>query len=136
MQRDGMADPSARQRAIDRVMARLSGVFTGPSCLGPAGTMGLFLPADMALGPPGALLQGAEFAALHPLPGGSLVLALPAEWRAAALERGWAEPHPQAGYGLLPASAILVYAPRDAAEAEQVARLIEAGWLHARGEGE
>jgi hypothetical protein len=55
--------------------------------------------------PPEALLIGREFAHLDRAPDHSLPAMLPAETVTAAVAAGWAEPHPVALRGLIPADA-------------------------------
>jgi hypothetical protein len=42
------------------------------------------------------------------------------------VDAGWAEPHPVARMGLIPATAVMLYAPRDDDELEVVGSLIRA----------
>jgi len=79
---------------------------------------------------------GREFAHLHPSPDRSLHMALPPDVVRTAIEQGWAELHPVAARGLIPGTAVMVYAPRDPEEVDIVARLVETSWRFARGEVE
>jgi hypothetical protein len=76
---------------------------------------------------------GREFAHLHPAPDHSLHVALPPEIARQAIDAGWAEQHPAAARGLVPEGTVMLYAPRDDAEAEVVARLVSASYDYARG---
>jgi hypothetical protein len=58
---------------------------------------------------------------------------LPPELARRVVEAGWGEPHPMARLGLVPPSALLVYAPRDEHELAVVTMLVEAAYLFARG---
>ncbi|RYJ01706.1 MAG: hypothetical protein EON47_09880, partial [Acetobacteraceae bacterium] len=76
---DRAAPLAARQRTLDRALARLAGVVTGPGLARPGlaaepGSLGLFLAPEMARGPAEAFLAETEFARLQPLPDGSLLL--------------------------------------------------------------
>jgi hypothetical protein len=62
-----------------------------------------------------AFLSPREFARVH-LSAPTLVLALPLIWAHWAIVGGWAEPHYLRSFGLMPAGAVVVYTPRDAAE--------------------
>lgn len=53
---------------------------------------------------------------------------LPAE----AVEAGWAEPHPVALRGLIPPTAVMLYAPRDEAELDVIEGLVRASHAFAR----
>ena len=51
---------------------------------------------------------------------------LPTDTVAEAVETGWAESHPVALRGLIPQTAVMLYAPRDEAEMEVIERLVRA----------
>jgi hypothetical protein len=76
---------------------------------------------------------GREFAHLHPEPDYSLHLMVPVDLAERLIAAGWAEPHPVALMGLLPRTAIMVYAPRDDEEAALVARIVGASRAFAVG---
>lgn len=73
-----------------------------------------------------------EFAHLHPSPDHSLHAMLPVEVARAAIDAGWAELHPVARMGLLPPTAVMLYAPRDLEELAVIERLVEASHRFAR----
>jgi hypothetical protein len=52
---------------------------------------------------------------------------------AAALEAGWAEPHPLAG-GFTPSGTVMVYGPRNAEELEVVWNLVQQSHRFATGQ--
>jgi hypothetical protein len=58
---------------------------------------------------------------------------LPLDVAQAAIDAGWAELHPVARAGLLPPTAVMLYAPRDEAELAVIERLVEASHRFARG---
>lgn len=120
---------SVRRRAL-----ALPGVVERPSLISVPGARALWLEEELAGGPPQAFLVGLEFAHFHPAPDLSLHLMLPEPVLSTAVELGWAEPHPVARLGLIPANAVMVYAPRDTAEMEVVAELVEASYSFARGQ--
>jgi len=51
-----------------------------------------------------------------------------------AVESGWSEVHPAARRGLIPANAVMLYAPRDDEERAVVEALVRASGAFARGE--
>jgi phospholipase/carboxylesterase len=73
-----------------------------------------------------------EFAHLHPTYDGSLHVALPPAQAADAIGKGWALAHPLAGVRLTPGM-VLVYGPRDEAELDTVAAIIETSHAYAQG---
>jgi hypothetical protein len=129
------------QRPVEPVIARLAdglfalpGVRERPSAISVPGARALWLdPAD-ARGPREAFMVGREFAHLHPLPDGSLHVALPPGVASEAIERGWAEIHPVARLGLIPDNVVMIYAPRDDAEAAIVLDLVQSALAFARGD--
>jgi hypothetical protein len=114
-----------------RVFA-LPGVVEQPSRISVPGARALVLTPDEAVGPPEAFLIDREFAHLHPAPDHSLHAMLPRETVIEAVETGWAEPHPVALRGLIPPTAVMLYAPRDDAELDVVERLVRASHAFAR----
>lgn len=81
--------------------------------------------------PADAFMIGTEFAHLHPGADHSLHVMLPPDLVAPAIEAGWAEQHPVARRGEIPANAVMLYAPRDDAERAIVAMLVKAAHQHA-----
>jgi len=96
------------------------------------GSTALYLADDFAFGPPEAFIDGHEFCHLHPLPGGSIHLTLPAILRGEVVRLGWGEPHPIAEVGILP-SLVTIYAPRDGPELKAVLGLIAQSCQFAQG---
>lgn len=76
---------------------------------------------------------GTELAHLHPAPDYSLHLVLPPADAEAAIDAGWAEQHPIARLGLISPGAVMVYAPRDAHEADIAADLVRVSYAYATG---
>ncbi len=112
----------------------LAGVVERPSLISVPGARALWLSEGRA-GPLEAFLVGDEFVHLHPAPDHSLHAMLPPTLAVEAIEAGWAEQHPVARRGLIPANAVMLYAPRDDAEREVVNELVRASHAFARGEG-
>ena len=82
-------------------------------------------------GPPEALIVEREFAHLHGQGDLSFHLTLPLPVAAEAIDQGWAEPHFLVGTGELPATVVMVYAPRDATESGVVTALLRASYQFA-----
>jgi hypothetical protein len=114
-----------------RVFA-LPGVVEAPSRISVPGARALVLAPGEAVGPPEAFLIDREFAHLHPAPDHSLHAMLPIEAVSEAVGAGWAEPHPVALRGLIPANAVMLYAPRDEAELDVIETLVRASHAFAR----
>lgn len=114
-----------------RVFA-LPGVTEQPSRISVPGARALVLAPEEATGPPEAFLIDREFAHLHPAPDHSLHAMLPNETVTEAVAAGWAEPHPVALRGLIPPTAVMLYAPRDEAELDVIEGLVRASHAFAR----
>jgi hypothetical protein len=125
------ADP----RLIDELARRafaLPGVVEQPSRISVPGARALVLADGEPAGPSGAFLIDREFAHLHPSPDHSLHAMLPPDIVSEAIEAGWAENHPVALRGLIPRTAVMLYAPRDEAELDVIGTLIRASHAFAR----
>jgi len=111
----------------------LPGVREQDSMISVPGARALWL-AEGADGPPEAFMVGSEFAHFHPADSDqSLHMMLPVEIAEEAMAAGWAELHPVARRGVLPPTAVMVYAPRDDAEGDVVADLIRISHSFAEG---
>src|SRR3954469_4777073 len=110
----------------------LPGAVEEPSRISVPGARALVLAPGEPTGPPEAFLIDREFAHLHPAPDHSLHAMLPTETVAKAVEAGWAEPHPVALRGLIPPTAVMLYAPRDEAELDVIEALLLASHGFAR----
>jgi hypothetical protein len=117
---------------LRRRLFALPGVVERPSRISVPGARALTLAAGEPTGPPEAFMIDREFAHLHPAPDHSLHAMLPVDLAQAAIDAGWAELHPVARMGLLPATAVMLYAPRDDAELAVVAQLVGASHRFAR----
>ena len=91
----------------------LPGVIERPSAISVPGARALWLLPERAKGPSEAFMIWTEFAHVHPLPDGSLHVALPAEVADEVIARGWGEQHPMAKRGMIPPNVCMLYAPRD-----------------------
>jgi len=96
------------------------------------GTQALYVADACAAGPPEAFIDGHEFSHIHPLPEGTIHLTLPKVLGDEVIRLGWAEPHPIAVTGILPAL-LTVYAPRDGEEMDVVFHLVARSCLFAQG---
>ncbi len=105
-----------------------------PSAISVPGAQALWLSEAVAGGPQDAFMIGREFAHVHPPYDGSMHLMLPPAAVEELLEKGWGEPHPLVRRGQIPPSAVMVYAPRDAAEVATVLQVIVAAYRFACGE--
>ena len=97
------------------------------------GARALVLAAGEPAGPPEAFLIGREFAHLHPAPDHSAHAMLPPEVVREAVDAGWAEPHPVARLGLIPETAVMLYAPRDDDELAVIETLLRVSRQFAGG---
>jgi hypothetical protein len=122
-------------RWVDELARRvfsLPGVVEEPSRISVPGARALVLAPGEPTGPPEAFLIDREFAHLHPTPDHSLHAMLPTGTVDEAVAAGWAEPHPVALRGLIPSTAVMLYAPRDEAELEVIESLVRASHAFAR----
>ena len=124
-------DPQLAEELARRVFA-LPGVGEEPSGISVPGARALVLAPGEPAGPPEAFLIGREFAHLHPAPDHSAHAMLPPELVREAVDAGWAEPHPVARMGLIPETAVMLYAPRDGDELAVIETLIRASHAFAR----
>jgi hypothetical protein len=124
-------DPELVAELARRAFA-LPGVVEQASRVSVPGARALVLADGEPAGPPEAFLAGREFAHLHPAPDHSLHAMLPPDLAEAAIEAGWAEVHPVARLGLIPPTAVMLFAPRDTEELDIIARLVEASHAYAR----
>jgi Family of unknown function (DUF5519) len=106
-----------------------------PSAISVPGAQALWLSEEVVTAArPEAFLIGREFAHVHPPYDGSMHMMLPPEAVDEVLTKGWGEPHPMARRGLIPPTAVMVYAPRDAAEVEAILQVLAASYRFACGE--
>lgn len=125
-------DPQpADSRHVDAILAE---ALTWPSALGRRseisveGGRALILDDSTPGGPAEAFLIGREFCHVHAQGDLSLHAALPLPLAAAAERAGWAEPHFLVKTGQVPATIVMLYAPRDDLERAVVLRLVRASY--------
>ena len=117
---------------LARRVFELPGVLEEPSRISVPGAQAMILAPGEPTGPPEAFLIEREFAHFHPGPDHSLHAMLPTETASAAVDAGWAEPHPAALRGVIPPTAVMLYAPRDEAELDVIESLVRASYAFAR----
>jgi hypothetical protein len=131
-QLDQQPDDARLVEELARRVLALPGVVEQPSGISVPGARALTLAPGEPAGPPEAFLIDREFAHLHPAPDHSLHAMLPLDAARAAVDAGWAEPHPVARMGLIPPTAVMLYAPRDEAELDVIESLVRAAHAFAR----
>ena len=97
------------------------------------GAEALWLAHDYAHGCQESFMEGNEFAHVHPAYDGSMHLMLPIECTRELLAKGWGEPHPMAATGMIPATAVMVFAPRDEPEIETALKILATSYEFALG---
>lgn len=78
-------------------------------------------------------MVGNEFAHVHPHYDGSMHLMLPLECTGELFAKGWGEPHPMVATGMIPATAVMVFAPRDLQEIETALQILATSYDFACG---
>jgi hypothetical protein len=131
-QLDQFPDDLAPRQKLERMAFALPGVVEEPSGISVPGARALVLAEGEPTGPPDAFLVGREFAHFHPEPDPSLHAILPPELAKEAIDAGWAEMHPVARRGLIPPTAVMLFAPRDEIELQVLERLLRASYEFAR----
>ena len=125
-------DSSPRDALARRVFA-LPGVVEERSGVSVPGARALVLESGTARGPDSSFMVVREFAHLHPSPDESLHIVLPRDVAGAAINAGWAEPHPLAAQMHGPSIAVMVFAPRNEEEVDVVAGLVDTSYRSATG---
>jgi hypothetical protein len=125
-------NPAIANQLAERAFA-LPDVEERPSAISVPGARALWLREGVPAGPREAFMIGREFAHLHPAPDVSLHLNLPPKWVDHVLAQSWGEFHPMATRGLIPATTVMVYAPRNAEELEVVIRILRVSHYFASG---
>ena len=114
-----------------RRVATFPGVMIGETRVSLPGATGFRLEDDVALAHPEVIVGGREFAHLHP--DGSLHASLHPETARAAVEAGWATPHPWADQRPGWEGFVMIYTPLTDAELDVVFRLVESSYLFVTG---
>ena len=124
--------PAATAAVLTSRVFALPDVEERPGTVADPRERAIWLRDGLPAGPRDAFLGNHEIGHLHPWDH-SLHLALPPELVAAAVAAGWAEVHPVARAGLAPGNMVMLYGPRDDAEADVLFVLIGAAVRRASG---
>ncbi|MCZ4497301.1 MAG: phospholipase/Carboxylesterase, partial [Thermoleophilia bacterium] len=119
--------PAELQEQVFAHMSALAAVQVRPSVISVPGARAFTLQPDAARGADDSFIvrQAGEFAHIHPEYDGSLHVALPQPFAAAAIAAGWAVTHPLAGLHV-PPGMVLLYGPRDAEELAVIIAILDA----------
>ena len=110
---------------------KLSGVTLGATRVSLPGAVGFQLNADVSLANPDAIVGGREFAHVHP--DGSLHASLEPELARAAVNAGWATPHPWANQRPGWEGFVMIYTPTTQEELDVVLQLIRQSYTYVTG---
>ena len=124
------AVPELTQVMLEQV-AELSGVTLGATRVSLPGAVGFQLNADVSLAHPDAIVGGREFAHVHP--DGSLHASLEPELARAAVNAGWATPHPWADQRPGWEGFVMIYTPTTQEEVDVVLQLVRASYTYVTG---
>ena len=124
-------DGTHSSRVFEQALRSLPGLVAEPSRISVPGAKALVLEDAVPRGPLEAFMIDREFAHVHPGDDHSLHLTLPLDLAREAQQTGWAEPHFLVASGALPATVVMVYAPRDRHEREVVLTLLRASYTYA-----
>jgi len=119
-------------RSLAELLFSLPGVREEMSAVSVPGARALVLDEKEPPGPSDAFMAGREFAHLHPPGDGSLHLMAPPNWVDEIIGKGWGEKHPAAGL-LIPENALMIYAPKNEAEATTVYEIVLLSYWRAKG---
>ena len=125
-------DPGLRVTLAERLFS-LPDVEERATVISVPGARALWLRDNVPAGPREAFMLEREFAHLHPGADASLHATLPPDLAQAAIEAGWAELHPVARMGYIPATTVMLYAPRNTTELDVVYGLLLASYRFAGG---
>ncbi len=114
-----------------RVFA-LPGVEDRPTVVSLPGARGMWLSDDLALVHPEAIVNGREFAHIHP--DGSLHAPLPFERALEVAEKGWGERHPWADEREGWDGFVMLFTPQSMDELDVIFQLIVESYNHVTGE--
>jgi len=95
-----------------------------PSIISVPGAEALWLPDEHAHGCRKSFMIGNEFAHVHPAYDGSMHLMLPLECIDELMRKGWGEAHPMVATGLIPDTAVMVFAPRNDGEINTALKIL------------
>ena len=124
------ADPELSEELLRRV-ATFPGVMIGETRVSLPGAIGFRLDDDLTLAHPEAIVGGREFAHVHP--DGSLHASLRPETARAAVEAGWATPHPWSDQRTGWEGFVMIYTPATSAELDVVFQLVQSSYAYVTG---
>lgn len=124
------ADPELSAKLL-RQVAMFPGVGVGATRVSLPGAIGFQLADDLPLARPEVIVGGREFAHLHP--DGSLHASLDPEVARAAVEAGWAIPHPWADERRGWQGFVMIYTPVSDAELDVVFQLVQSSYTYVTG---
>ena len=110
----------------------LPGVEDRPTIVSLPGARGMWLSDDIALAHPEAIVNGREFAHIHP--DGSLHAPLPFERALEVAEKGWGERHPWADQREGWDGFVMLFTPQSMAELDIIFQLIVESYNHVTGQ--
>jgi luciferase-like monooxygenase len=125
-------DRGIRETLAARVFS-LPDVEERPTKISVPGARALWLRDVVPQGPAEAFMIDREFAHLHPGADASAHATLPPDLVTAAVAAGWAELHPVARLGYIPATTVMIFAPRNDEELDVVYGLLLASYRFAGG---
>lgn len=114
-----------------RRVAKLPGVLLGETRVSLPGAIGFRLDDDLTLARPEAIVGAREFAHVHP--DGSLHASLRPETARAAVEAGWATPHPWSNQRAGWEGFVMIYTPVTADELDVVFQLVQSSYAYVTG---
>ena len=133
LQTDQQGPPEIWMALADRVFA-LPAVRERPIPRAYPPERGIWLRDDLEPGPKDGFLQRREIGHFHPWDG-SMHIAMPPALVEAAVSSGWAEVHPVAKVGNAPPNYLMLYSPREQAEADVLFLLTAAAISRAARDG-
>ena len=122
--------PALSEELLRRV-AKFPGVMLGETRVSLPGAIGFQLEDDMPLAHPEVIVRGREFAHVHP--DGSLHASLHPDTARAAVEAGWATPHPWSDQRAGWEGFVMIYTPSTAAELDVVFQLVQSSYAYVTG---
>ena len=123
--------PTVNDELYRRAFA-LPGVEDRPTVVSLPGARGMWLSDDIALAHPEAIVNGREFAHIHP--DGSLHAPLPYERALEVAKKGWGERHPWADEREGWDGFVMLYTPQSMAELDIIFQLIVESYNHVTGQ--
>jgi phospholipase/carboxylesterase len=118
--------------ALYQLVFSLPGVEERPTIVSLPGARGMWLSDDLPLAHPEAIVDGREFAHIHP--DGSLHAPLPYERALDVDEKGWGERHPWASERDGWDGLVMLYTPQSMAELEIIFQLIVESYNYVTGQ--